>query len=91
MRNIFVFIMTTLDGYFEGENHDISWHNVDEEFNSFANAQLDEVDTLIFGRTTYDLMANYWPTRDAIDAAPGTATRGSCYGTSQLWPSGSVQ
>jgi hypothetical protein len=28
--------MTTLDGFFEGPNQDISWHNVDEEFNEFA-------------------------------------------------------
>ena len=68
-------MMTTLDGYFEGENHDISWHNVDEEFNVFADAQLDETDTLVFGHRTYDLMAGFWPTEEAMKAAPGTAKR----------------
>lgn len=57
-------MMTSLDGYFEGENHDLSWHNVDEEFNDFAIKQLDEADTLVFGRTTYDMMASYWPTEE---------------------------
>jgi dihydrofolate reductase len=75
MREMFLFMMTTVDGYFEGENHDISWHNVDTEFNTFANAQLDEADTLIFGRTTYELMANFWPTRQAMEVASETATR----------------
>jgi dihydrofolate reductase len=61
MRKIFLFMMTSLDGYFEGPDHDLSWHNVDEEFNEFAVSQLKEIDTLIFGHRTYDLMANYWP------------------------------
>lgn len=75
MRNVFLFMMVTIDGYFEGANHDISWHNVDDEFNTFANAQLDETDTLIFGRTTYELMANFWPAKEGLEGAPETATR----------------
>ena len=54
------------DGYFEGPNHDISWHNVDEEFNKFAIEQLREVDTILFGRRTYQLFEDYWP-RASID------------------------
>ena len=69
-------MMTTLDGYFEGEDHDISWHNADnEEFAKFANDQLDETDTLIFGRKTYELMAGFWPSDEAIKIEPDTATR----------------
>jgi dihydrofolate reductase len=76
MRKVFLFMMTTLDGYFEGPNHDISWHNADnEEFAKFAEDQLDETDTLIFGRRTYELMAEFWPSEEAIKAEPGTATR----------------
>ncbi|MGH7142371.1 MAG: dihydrofolate reductase family protein [Candidatus Saccharimonadales bacterium] len=75
MRKVFLFMMITLDGFFEGENHDISWHNVDAEFNTFANEQLDETDTLIFGRRTYELMAGFWPSRGALEAAPDTAKR----------------
>jgi len=51
----------SVDGYFEGPNHDISWHNVDEEFNKFAIEQLHEVDTILFGRRTYQLFEDYWP------------------------------
>lgn len=67
--------MTTLDGYYEGTNHDISWHNVDKAFNTFADTQLDEADLLVFGHRTYDLMADFWPTASAMEAAPGTARR----------------
>ena len=62
MRKLFSFNMVTLDGFFEGPNQDISWHNVDAEFNEFAIEQTGAGDTLVFGRVTYQLMASYWPT-----------------------------
>jgi dihydrofolate reductase len=62
--------MVTLDGFFEGPNRDISWHNVDEEFNQFAIEQINAGDTLLFGRVTYQVMARYWPTPDGIKDDP---------------------
>lgn len=73
MRNLFLFMMVTLDGFFEGPDHSIDWHNVDEEFNDFAIDQLDEIDTLLFGRVTYEGMASYWPTPVAIEDDPVVA------------------
>jgi len=73
MRKVFLFNMTTLDGFFEGPNQDISWHNVDAEFNEFAIDQLKQVDTLLFGRVTYQGMASYWPTELAISDDPVVA------------------
>jgi dihydrofolate reductase len=73
MRKVFLFNMTTLDGFFEGPNQDISWHQVDDEFNEFAVNQLKEVDMLLFGRVTYQGMASYWPTEFAIKDDPMVA------------------
>jgi dihydrofolate reductase len=73
MRKLFSFNMVTLDGYFEGPNHEIDWHNVGGEFNEFAIEQTGAVDTLLFGRVTYQLMASYWPTPDAIKNDPVVA------------------
>lgn len=73
MRKLFAFNMVSLDGFFEGPDHDLSWHNVDEEFNQFAIQQTSSVDTLIFGRVTYELMAGYWPTSDALADDPVVA------------------
>ena len=70
MRKIILFNLITLDGYFEGPGDDISWHNVDEEFNEFAIEQLNAADTLLFGRKTYQLMESYWPTSEAIKNDP---------------------
>jgi len=62
--------MVTLDGYFEGSNQSIEWHNVDDEFNQFAIEQLGNADILLFGRVTYDLMAGYWSTPASNDDDP---------------------
>jgi dihydrofolate reductase len=70
MRKLFAFNMVSLDGFFEGPNQDISWHNVDDEFNQFAIEQTSTVDTILFGRRTYDGMASYWPTDAAIKDDP---------------------
>ncbi len=68
-------MMTSLDGYFEGPNHELDWHNVDSEFNDFAITQLDTIETLIFGRKTYDVMASYWPTPHALKDDPIVAEK----------------
>jgi dihydrofolate reductase len=75
MRRVLFFMMVTVDGYFEGAGQEIGWHNVDEEFNEFAIAQLNEVDTLLFGRVTYEMMASYWPAPDAITNDPVVAEK----------------
>ena len=75
MSNLIVFMMTTLDGFFEGPDHDIDWHNVDDEFNEFAINQLNSVDVLLFGRVTYELMASYWPTPTATTDDPQVAEK----------------
>jgi dihydrofolate reductase len=59
MRKLFVFNLVTLDGFFEGPNQSIDWHNVDREFNEFAAEQLAEIDVIVFGRVTYQGMASY--------------------------------
>ena len=68
-------MMITLDGFFEGPDQDIGWHNVDEEFNDFAIKQINEVDTLLFGRVTYEGMASYWPTPFAKENDPVIADK----------------
>jgi dihydrofolate reductase len=75
MRKITLFNMTTLDGFFADASGAIDWHVVDEEFLAFAIEQLEPVDTLLFGRKTYRLMADYWPTEAAIQSDPIIAAK----------------
>ncbi len=73
MRKLSVFNLVSLDGYFAGEGGDISWHNVDAEFNRFAEEKANSGNILLFGRVTYELMAGYWPTPEAIRNDPVVA------------------
>jgi dihydrofolate reductase len=73
MRKVTVFNLMTIDGYFSGQDGDISWHNVDEEFQELAEQTSNSGDTLLFGRVTYELMVRYWPTQEAIRNDPVVA------------------
>ena len=75
MRKLISFMVVTLDGYYEGPNGEFDWPNVDDEFNEFAINQLNDIDTLLFGRATYEGMASYWPTPAALEDDPAVAER----------------
>jgi len=73
MRDVIVFDAITLDGFFEGPDHDLSWHRVDDGFNDFAWEQIKGCDAILFGRKTYELMASFWPSAEALTTDPVTA------------------
>jgi len=76
MRSIVVFNMVSLDGYIADVNGDMSWaHKQAEEWNTFVagNAKGDCV--LVFGRITYEMMARWWPTPQAMMSMPAVAER----------------
>jgi dihydrofolate reductase len=53
----------TLDGYFEGNhNWDLSFHELvwGKELEQLSIEQLHSADYLVFGRVTYEGMADYW-------------------------------
>ncbi|GIH26171.1 deaminase [Acrocarpospora phusangensis] len=54
----------SLDGFFEGPNHELDWQLIDEELHGFFNDQLRDMGAFLDGRVTYELMAEYWPTAD---------------------------
>jgi dihydrofolate reductase/uncharacterized protein YndB with AHSA1/START domain len=57
--------LITLDGYFEGENSwDLDFHQLvwGKELEEFSIVQLKSADILVFGKTTYMGMADYWTT-----------------------------
>ncbi|WP_127587210.1 dihydrofolate reductase family protein [Paenibacillus koleovorans] len=64
MRKLIVQELVTVDGYFAGPNGEIDWHNVDEEYGEYASRFLSGLDMLLFGRKTYQLLADYWPTAE---------------------------
>lgn len=75
MRKLILCLMQTLDGYTEGPDGDLGWHNVDEEYNDYAVEQLNTADTLLFGRKTFELMQHYWATEQALNDDPIVAEK----------------
>jgi dihydrofolate reductase len=75
MRTLASFILITLDGFYAGSNDEFDWAVIGEDFNDFAIHQLDQADTLGFGRTTYQHMAAHWPTEQARANDPAIASR----------------
>ena len=64
MRKIMLMSSVSLDGFFEGPDRDISWHVVNEELSRYLNEEFRTMGAFMFGRVTYELMADVWPTAD---------------------------
>lgn len=64
MRKIMLMSSVSLDGFFEGPDRDISWHLVNDELSRYLNEEFRTAGAFMFGRVTYELMANVWPTAD---------------------------
>jgi len=75
MARLNVFNFVTLNGYFKGPHEDLSWHKqgVGPEENEYAEQGAQSDSILLFGRATYEMMAGWWPTPQAIATTPGIA------------------
>jgi dihydrofolate reductase len=62
MRKLILFMHTSLDGYVAELNGKIDWVNVDDEIFDYISDFIDQSDTALYGRITYQMMENYWPT-----------------------------
>jgi dihydrofolate reductase len=62
MRKIISFMHISLDGFVAGPNGEMDWIKVDEEIFDHVGKRISEGDTALYGRVTYQMMENYWPT-----------------------------
>jgi dihydrofolate reductase len=62
MRKIISFMHISLDGFVAGPNGEMNWIKVDEEIFDHVGKRINEGDTALYGRLTYQMMENYWPT-----------------------------
>jgi len=70
MRKIISFMHVSLDGFVAGPNGEMDWIKVDEEIFDFVGKRISEGSTALYGRVTYEMMENYWPTAgDEPDAS----------------------
>ena len=69
MRKIISFMHISLDGFVSGLNGEMGWIKVDEEIFDYVGKRISEGDTALYGRVTYQMMENYWPTAGDKPAA----------------------
>ncbi|GAB1446873.1 dihydrofolate reductase family protein [Flammeovirgaceae bacterium] len=62
MRKIISFMHLSLDGFVAGPNGEMNWIKVDEEIFDHVGKRISKGDTALYGRVTYQMMENYWPT-----------------------------
>lgn len=64
-RKIILDLAVSLDGFIEGKNGEVDWCIMDPEM-EFTNF-LNQIDTILYGRKSYDLWGQYNPTTGAPD------------------------
>jgi dihydrofolate reductase len=77
MPKLTVFNNVSLDGYFVDAKGDMSWAHgrQDEEWKAFIAGNASGGGALLFGRVTYQMMAAFWPTPQAMESLPEVARR----------------
>jgi dihydrofolate reductase len=76
MGKLIVFNQVSLDGFIADANGDMSWaHQDDAEWNEFVAGNASHGSQLVLGRVTYEMMASFWPTPQALASMPAVAER----------------
>ena len=72
MRKLIVSNLISLDGFMAGPAGEIDWFTglADKEFEEYGVRLIESIDTILFGRVTFQLMAGYWPTASAAEDDP---------------------
>jgi dihydrofolate reductase len=65
-RRIILDLAVTLDGFIEGKNGEVDWCVMDSEM-GFINF-LNQIDTILYGRKSYDLWGQFSPEIDHTDS-----------------------
>ena len=52
----------SIDGFVAGLNGEMDWIKVDEEIFDHVGKRISQTDTALYGRVTYQMMEDYWPT-----------------------------
>jgi dihydrofolate reductase len=69
MRKIISFMHVSLDGFVAGPNGEMDWIKVDQELFDYVGKRISKSDTALYGRVTFQMMEDYWPTAGANPAA----------------------
>lgn len=62
MRKLIVSMMVSIDGFIEGPNKELDYFTDDAKLMDYFDKIIDDVELFIYGRKSYELMIQYWPT-----------------------------
>lgn len=62
MRKIVSFVHLSLDGFVASADGGLGWVSITEELFDFVGQRIQQTDTALYGRITYQMMEAYWPT-----------------------------
>lgn len=62
MKKIISFMHISLDGFVAGPKGEMDWIKFDEELFDYVGKRISETDAALYGRVTYRMMEDYWPT-----------------------------
>jgi dihydrofolate reductase len=62
MRKLILFMHTSLDGFVASSKGALDWILIDQDMFDIAAQRTSDSDTALYGRVTFQLMENYWPT-----------------------------
>ena len=61
LRRIIMFNRVTADGYFAAPDGNLNWVVPDDALDSAGVEAIPSVDTILFGRRTYEMFERFWP------------------------------
>jgi dihydrofolate reductase len=62
MGSLVLFMHVSLDGFVAGINGEMDWVHIDEGIFDYIAERIGATDCALYGRKTYQMMEDYWPT-----------------------------
>ena len=80
MRKVVLLMHVSLDGFVAGPNGELEWLVAGGDVHDYVQRRIDQVDTAIYGRVTFELMESYWPAvPDSPESTPADIKHANWY------------
>ncbi len=87
MRKIVSFVHVSLDGFVASTAKGpagLGWISISADLFEYVEQRIEQTDTALYGRTTFEMMESYWPTAaDKPDASPHDRNHSRWYKTAR--------
>ncbi|GAA3265196.1 dihydrofolate reductase family protein [Dactylosporangium vinaceum] len=73
MRKIIYWVHSSVDGFIDGPGGEFDWPRMGQGLSAYSEGLNVHVDTLLYGRPVWQMMAGFWPKADEVSDHPHTA------------------